>query len=151
MLCHALLIGGLTLATFGFPLLSVASDSCTDRKIIDHFNHRERGDIPIWRAGKDAIGFASIMHVNADGAPNAYNKEDTGLSYICDGSIAYSPTKRRCVAPGEPGWQQLCKRAFQEALKEEFHGPAQMCTFGFLAEGGRKIGSYTVGDRKSVV
>jgi hypothetical protein len=55
-----------------------------------------------------AFGFLSVMHVNADGAPMSYNKEDTGWSYLYDSAVAFDG--RRCVFPPERGGSGLARR-----------------------------------------
>lgn len=106
-------------------------------------NVSDRGVVRMWRES-GALGFTSHMHVNADGAPNAYTVDNKGLSYICDGAVAYDGSA--CVDPGDAAnWQQQCNDTYRQALEQNWNGPAQMCIFGFLATGavvknGRNVG-----------
>src|SRR5271154_5866982 len=59
-------------------------DSCPARSLLlnfDVYRFGERvGQAPIWQLGDGAAFlFRSGMTIDADGAPNAYNPEDTGL------------------------------------------------------------------------
>lgn len=102
---------------------------------------RDRGRVDVWRES-DAFGFVSHMYVNADGAPDSYKPDGKGLSYACDGAVAYEDG--RCVYPGAAGWQSKCNAAFARAKAEMWNGDF-MCVFGWEMAGGRRVGNAIVG------
>jgi hypothetical protein len=92
------------------------------------------GTIDVWQL-QDAYGFTSHLHVNADGAPNAYTPANDGLSFLCDGAVAFK--NGQCVYPSqstEQTWQPLCRDAWRTALAENFEGPKRLCIFGMLTD-----------------
>lgn len=105
-----------------------------------------RGDVGIFRVD-DAYLFVSHMHVNADGAPDAYKPDGNGLSYTCDGAVAYEG--RKCVWPGRPNWQQRCRSAFQSWQDSGYQGE-HLCVFGFQVTGGRPVGNAMVGGAPTI-
>lgn len=102
---------------------------------------RDRGEVLI-RMVDGAALFVSHMHVNADGSPDAYTPDGNGLSYTCDGAVAYEDG--RCVFPGHVNWQQKCVRAYRAWRDSNFTGE-HMCVFGFQVQGGRSAGNARVG------
>lgn len=92
--------------------------------------------VRIWRAG-ETVGFTSHMMVNADGAPDAYKPDGKGLSFTCDGAVAFEQGANggRCVFPGEADWQDKCNAAYRASLDNNWNAP-RMCVFGFDMEGG---------------
>jgi len=65
-------------------------DSCTVKSLLLNFDvHRFGavvGQLPIWRLGEEdsAFFFSAGMAIDADGAPNAYNRENTGLDDLAN-------------------------------------------------------------------
>jgi Fungal chitosanase of glycosyl hydrolase group 75 len=64
-----------------------AADSCPTRSVLLNFDVYRFGELesqaPMWRFQDDAaFFFAAGMTIDADGAPNAYNPENTGLDDI---------------------------------------------------------------------
>lgn len=104
-------------------------------------NVPDRGEVKVWREG-GAFGFVSHMYVNADGAPDSYRPGGDGLSYACDGAVAYEDGE--CVYPGAANWQPKCNAAFARAKAEAWNGDF-MCVFGWEMAGGRRFGNATVG------
>lgn len=82
------------------PSQSVSSPSCARTKLAD-FSFSRTGDdprtIPIWQLPENAaFFFVAGMAIDADGAPNAYNPQDTGIDDLKNA--------------GEPGnWNALAK------------------------------------------
>jgi hypothetical protein len=71
------------------------------------------GGIRPWQAS-GAIGFvAKKMKVNADGAPNAYQPDNKGLSFLCDGGVAI--VRGKPLNPHVKGWQEACNAAWRAA------------------------------------
>lgn len=62
---------------------SIAAPSCPAKDLAYNFEDERFGhtrEIPIWQfRGRNAFLFTSGMTIDADGAPNAYNSDDTGL------------------------------------------------------------------------
>ena len=67
-----------------------AADTCPARSLLLNFDGRRFGGvtdpIPIWRLGEDdsAFFFSAGMSIDADGAPNAYNADNTGLDDLAN-------------------------------------------------------------------
>jgi hypothetical protein len=76
------------------PIASqMSANSCPERSVLLNFDVYRAGELtgqaPIWRFREDsAFLFASGLMIDADGAPNAYNPENTGLD---DNSNAGQP------------------------------------------------------------
>jgi hypothetical protein len=101
-----------------------------------------RGQVTVW-AADGAYFFTSHMFVNADGAPDAYKPDRKGLSYVCDGAVAFE--NNRCVWPeSNPDWQSRCNAAFDQAVAANWQGD-HMCVFGWRMKGGRQLGGSNVG------
>lgn len=96
---------------------------------------------PTWTYTSDAgkaIIIKQDMRVNADGARTAYEINDHGSSYLCDGLTAFHEGKWITSKPcGE-----LVSKAIEKAtIKNDYlhfasEGP-QLCIFGFHVEGGK--------------
>ena len=72
-------------ALFLCGLSTAAAADCTQTKEFA-FTHAEIGRVQIFRApDSKAIAFASQMQVNADGAPDSYHPDDSGITHICNG------------------------------------------------------------------
>lgn len=123
-------------ATFG----SAGAAEC-NASVLGRVDVKERGVEPVYRQGGAGF-FVSHMHVNADGAPDAYTPDGTGLSYTCDGVVAYE--NGRCIWVGQSRWQSRCMAAFRTWQTDGYRGE-RVCTFGFQVLGGLKVGSSTVG------
>ena len=115
--------------------------SACDPVVVHSQNVPDRGEVKVWREG-DAFGFVSHMYVNADGAPDSYRPGGDGLSYACDGAVAYEDGG--CVYPGAANWQPKCNAAFARAKAQAWNGDF-MCVFGWEMAGGRRVGNATVG------
>jgi hypothetical protein len=118
-----------------------AAPPACEKTVVHEQNVTGRGQVAVWRAG-EAFVFVSHMYVNADGAPDSYKPDGKGLSYTCDGAVAYE--SGRCVYPGAADWQPKCNAAFARAKAETWNGDF-MCVFGWEMEGGRRVGNSTVG------
>lgn len=123
------------------------ASTCTP-VVVAEKNVRDRGAVKVWRAG-EAFGFTSHMFVNADGAPDAYKPDGEGLSFTCDGLVAFEDGA--CVFPGpsNPDWQSKCNDAYSRAIDSDWEGE-HVCVFGFEMSGGRRVGNSTVGGRPLV-
>lgn len=107
---------------------------CGDKTIVYSFKDRNQDkEINIWRSGKDAFAFSTIVRVNVDGSPNAYNESDTGIDYICNAGLPYKPDGSR-LRVGEPNWNQYCKDAFEKAKNEGFAGPTKFEWWGIVVD-----------------
>jgi hypothetical protein len=62
---------------------SAGAKSCDARSVMLNFPIYRDGEVvrqaPVWRLGDGAYFFAAGMTIDADGSPNAYNPENTGL------------------------------------------------------------------------
>ncbi len=112
-----------------------------DAAVVHRQNVRGRGDVEVWRES-GAYGFVSHMYVNADGAPDSYRADGAGLSFACDGAVAFEDG--RCVYPGAANWQSKCNAAFARAKAQAWNGDF-MCVFGWEMAGGRRVNNATVG------
>ena len=67
---------------------SAAAASCPAKSLLVNYEVERFGhawQVPIWRYGDGgAFSFASGMTIDADGAPNAYNAENTGLDDLAN-------------------------------------------------------------------
>ncbi len=90
-------------------------NSCPTRSLLLNFDVYRGGQavrqVPIWRLQDDAaFFFTSGLMIDADGAPNAYNPEDTGLDDLSnagqpehwDGIIADDEGNPVVQGPGDP-------------------------------------------------
>lgn len=108
--------------------------SCPARSLLLNFDvyrdNRAVRQVPIWRLQDDAaFFFASGMMIDADGAPNAYNPEDTGLDNLSnagqpghwDGIIADKEGNPVLQGPDDPfpGFYISCT-ALSDRTKERF-------------------------------
>lgn len=112
-----------------------------ERTVVHSQNVSGRGKVDVWRE-TGAFGFVSHMYVNADGAPDSYRPDGAGLSYTCDGAVAFEAGQ--CVYPGAANWQAKCNAAFSRAKAEAWNGDF-LCVFGWEMAGGRRVGNATVG------
>jgi Fungal chitosanase of glycosyl hydrolase group 75 len=87
-LLAALMLPGFSItqsAQAPMPNAQSSADSCPVKSLLLDFDvHRFGavvGQLPIWRLGEEdsAFFFSAGMAIDADGAPNAYNSENTGL------------------------------------------------------------------------
>lgn len=147
MLCHrnvgrlAVWVAAAILALNGTPANAACGES-----VVGSVTIRERGAVPIYEVAGAGL-FISHMHVNADGAPDAYTPDGTGLSYTCDGVVAYE--NGRCIFPGQSRWQERCLAAFLSWKADDYRGE-RVCAFGFQVLGGRRVGSTTVGGKPTI-
>jgi hypothetical protein len=118
-----------------------AAPAVCEKTVVHEQNVAQRGQVAVWRAG-EAFGFTSHMYVNADGAPDSYKPDGQGLSYTCDGAVAFE--NERCVYPAAADWQPKCRAAFARAKAEAWNGDF-MCVFGWEMAGGRRVGDAIVG------
>ncbi len=87
--------------------LNDAPASCPARNLLLNYQDDRFGrvrEFPIWQfRGRDAFFFTSGMTIDADGAPNAYNPENTGLDDLANA--------------GEPGhWEGILQDKNGDAL-----------------------------------
>ena len=65
------------------PATTSQRDSCPARSLLLDFEvyrfGQHVGQVPIWQLGESPAFFTSGIMIDADGAPNAYNADDTGL------------------------------------------------------------------------
>lgn len=127
---------GLLAATTGH-----ANAAPCDASVVGDVSVSGRGVEPVYRESGAGF-FVSHMHVNADGAPDAYRPDGKGLSYSCDGVVAYE--NGHCVWVGQSQWQSRCLAAYRTWRDSGYSGE-RVCAFGFQVLGGRKVGSTTVG------
>jgi hypothetical protein len=81
----------------------------------------------------NAIVFASAnFNVDADGAPNAYRVDGTGLSYTCDGVVAIQNGKRITPSNDKANWQSKCNAAWK--LAKETNDYSKVAIFGFQTD-----------------
>jgi len=73
------------------------------------------------------------LEVDADGAPNSYMLDGSGLSYTCDGVAALDSSGHKVNARTDPkNWQQRCKDAWAHAkATNDYKGVA---IFGFAKD-----------------
>jgi Fungal chitosanase of glycosyl hydrolase group 75 len=72
---------------FASPMPPRPADACPAQSLLLTFDVYRFGQLirqaPVWRLGDGpAFFFTSGMTIDADGAPNAYNADDTGLDYL---------------------------------------------------------------------
>lgn len=81
----------------------------------------------------DAVLFKNqVLNVDADGAPNSYLLDGNGLSYTCDGVVAFENGKRVNSKSNPRDWQQKCRAAWSKAeATKDYSGVA---IFGFLTD-----------------
>lgn len=125
----------------GAPAAAACGES-----VVGSVEVRERGTVPIYEVAGAGL-FVSHMHVNADGAPDAYTPDGTGLSYTCDGVVAYE--NRECIYPGQSRWQDRCLAAFRSWKADGYRGE-RVCAFGFQVLGGRRVDNATVGGEPTI-
>lgn len=72
----------------GSPSAAGAAPSCPARDLLVNYQQDRFGhtwEVPIWQfRGRNAFFFTSGMTIDADGAPNAYNAENTGLDDLAN-------------------------------------------------------------------
>ncbi|MDE3111182.1 MAG: hypothetical protein KGL02_14760, partial [Acidobacteriota bacterium] len=72
----------------GSPSAGDAAPSCPAKDLLLNYEQDRFGrtwEVPIWRfRGTNAFFFTSGMTIDADGAPNAYNADDTGLDDLAN-------------------------------------------------------------------
>ena len=68
------------------------------------------------------------LAVDADGAPNSYLVDGTGLSPTCDGVVGL--VNGRAVNPPTKGWLQICEKAWARAQQTGDYSGVKI--FGFL-------------------
>lgn len=134
------------LLTTALSMADAASAATCGETVVGSVKIRERGSIPVHTVAGAGL-FVSHMHVNADGAPDAYTPDGTGLSYTCDGVVAFE--HGRCVFPGQSGWERRCIEAYRTWKASGYHGD-HVCAFGFQVVGGRRVGSTIVGGRPTI-
>ena len=106
---------------------------CPLSKIMD-FKHEEIGHIPIYRhEPSGAIIFSSIMHVNPDGAPDAYHPDDHGTVHICNG------IRVRSTCSQKKPWIAECMADYRRAKAEDFSGQTPICFFAMATRRGIPI------------
>ena len=83
-----------------------------------------------WTQGEAVLFTSRVLNVDADGAPNSYMLDGSGLSYTCDGVLAIEDGRR--VTPGSDpaGWQKKCATAWAQARSSGDYGAVDI--FGFL-------------------
>ncbi|MDX9975683.1 MAG: glycoside hydrolase family 75 protein, partial [FCB group bacterium] len=99
------------------------------------FPHDEIGQVPVYRDPETkALLFVSQMHVNIDGAPDAYHPDDIGTCHICNG-----------IGVGAGGqWKANCLPEFNTAKAEGFEGPTRIKWFGMATEDGKPFGKPVI-------
>jgi hypothetical protein len=70
------------------------------------------------------------LQVDADGAPNSYLVDGSGLSPTCDGAVGI--VNGRPVYPPAHGWLQICESAWAHAQQTGDYSGVKI--FGFLAD-----------------
>jgi hypothetical protein len=106
------------------PAPPTPAKSCSSRSLLLDFESSRDGEpvrkVPIWRLPESpAFFFASGMTIDADGAPNAYNPENTGLDDLANA--------------GEPGhWQGVIQdgegNPYVQGPSDPFPGYYVSCT-----------------------
>jgi hypothetical protein len=89
--------------------------------------------------GGTAVIVRQDMRVNADGARSAYELNNHGISYLCDGLTARDGNKWVTTKPCDSLTAEAIEQAQIKDGKLHFsdQGP-ELCIFGFHVEGGRK-------------
>ena len=75
------------------------------------------------------------LAVDADGAPNSYLVDGTGLSPTCDGVVGL--VNGRSVNPPAHGWLQICEKAWARAQQTSDYSGVRI--FGFLVDPKTKV------------
>ena len=87
----------------------------------------------IARTLNDAVLFVSpVLNVDADGAPNWYLVNGSGLSYTCDGVVAIEDGKRVTPESDPKNWQSKCNKAWAQAKVSNNY--RQVAIFGFQTD-----------------
>jgi hypothetical protein len=117
------ILGGIFLYSVGSISTAAVADCLLTKEM--SFPHAEIGTVQVFRdPGSKAIGFASQMQVNTDGAPDSYHPDDIGITHICNGvSVGRSCT-----------WKAQCLPAFRQAKAEHFKGPTKICFFAMTTD-----------------
>jgi hypothetical protein len=98
---------------------------------LDDFPHKEIGKVPLYRhQPSGAVVFSSIMHVNPDGAPDAYHPDDIGTVHICNG------IRVRSTCAQDKPWISDCMADYRKARSEEFSGKTPVCFFAMATRDG---------------
>jgi hypothetical protein len=104
---------------------------CPEMAPAGSFKHRELGEINVYKSGA-AVLFASMMHVNTDGAPDSYHPDDTGLTHICNGLGIVNAT-------GACEWKANCLADYRAAKSNGFAGSPRLCFFAIATENGKPL------------
>lgn len=83
--------------------------------------------------GDGALGFEAGMEVDVDGAPNAYNLENTGLDHIANAGMPILESGRQ-LSTSDPDWQSTWKSYYEKAKQEEFLGNTRFNWFGIATD-----------------
>lgn len=122
-----------TLACMLTAVLPANGADCRLTKVMD-FPHNEIGNIPVYRhEPTGAILFTSIMHVNPDGAPDAYHPDDIGTVHLCNGMRVNSTCSQN-----RP-WKADCMADYRKAKAEGFSGSTPICFFAMATRDGVPI------------
>lgn len=85
-----------------------------------------------WQVDR-AVAFQTPgLAVDADGAPNSYMVDGTGLSHTCDGVVAIVDGKRVTPKSDPAHWVEICLKAWNQA--KETGDYSHVAIFGFLAD-----------------
>lgn len=119
-----------TLACLLTAALPANGTECRLTRVMD-FPHKEIGSIPVYQhEPTGAVLFASIMHVNPDGAPDAYHPDDVGTVHLCNGMRVNSTCNQ------DRPWIANCMADYRKAKAEGFSGKTQICFFAMATRDG---------------
>lgn len=119
------------------PSAPLPAASYCKRTTLLSFEEATHGNTPGARViniddlGGDAIGFVADMHVDVDGAPNAYNVDDAGIDYLANAGLPILDNGKQ-LSTGASDWQKTWKTYFARAKTEGFRGSTRFNWFGLV-------------------
>ncbi|QNA89278.1 hypothetical protein G4G28_13855 [Massilia sp. Dwa41.01b] len=82
-----------------------------------------------WTHNNAVLFKRAPYNVDADGAPNSYLVDGKGLSFTCDGVVAFENGKRVTSKTDKKHWQAKCQAAWKKARASGDYGGVRI--FGF--------------------
>ncbi|MBS7456928.1 glycoside hydrolase family 75 protein [Coralloluteibacterium stylophorae] len=120
----------LPIAALGLATAALRGEDCASERI-ETFAHAEIGPVEIHRhRASGALLFVSIMHVNPDGAPDAYHPDDIGTVHLCNGMSVGG------TCAGGASWKAQCMADYRAARAAGFTPSTPICFFAMARRDG---------------